>query len=124
MKRVLLPCGEWVPAFGLGTWRMGDDPAARKLELAALRLGLDLGASLIDTAEMYGDGRAEELVAEAIAGRRDEVFLVDKILPSNASRQGVRAACEGSLRHLNTDRIDLYLLHWPGRVPIAETIAA
>jgi len=103
---------------------MGDDPARRSEEVATLRLGLDLGASLIDTAEMYGDGRAEALVAEAIAGRRDESFLVSKVLPGNASRQGTIAACHRSLRRLDTDRIDLYLLHWPGSVPIAETIEA
>src|SRR5512140_570476 len=110
MKAVSLPAGESVPAFGLGTWHMGDDPSARTEELATLRLGLDLGVRLIDTAEMYGDGRSEELVGEAIAGRRDEVFLVDKVLPHNASRKGVPAACERSLKRLETDRIDLYLL--------------
>jgi diketogulonate reductase-like aldo/keto reductase len=124
MKTVRLPAGENVPAFGLGTWHMGDDAAAHTEELATLRLGLELGARLIDTAEMYGDGRAEELVGEAIAGRRDEVFLVDKVLPSNASRRGTMAACDRSLRRLKTDRIDLYLLHWRGSVPLAETIAA
>jgi diketogulonate reductase-like aldo/keto reductase len=108
----------------MGTWQMGDDPAARAEELATLRLGLDLGASLIDTAEMYGSGRAEELVAEAIQGRRDKVFLVSKVLPSNASRAGTNKACERSLRRLKTDRLDLYLLHWPGAVPISETLEA
>src|SRR5436305_10638484 len=112
MKTVLLPSGERVPALGQGTWHMGDHRGSREEELATLRLGLDLGAALIDTAEMYGDGEAEKLVGEAIAGRRDEVFLVDKVLPSNASRRGTRAACERSLRRLKTDRIDLYLLHW------------
>ncbi len=124
MKTVALPSGECVPAFGMGTWHIGDDPAARKEEMATLRLGLDMGAKLIDTAEMYGGGRAEELVGEAIAGRRDEVFLVDKVLPSNASRRGAVAACERSLRRLKTDRIDLYLLHWRGNVPFSETAAA
>src|SRR5579859_6248943 len=124
MKMVSLPSGELVPAFGLGTWHLGDDIAQRNEELATLRLGLDLGARLIDTAEMYGDGRAEQLVGEAIAGRRDEVFVVDKVLPSNASRPGTIAACERSLRRLKTDRIDLYLLHWPGAVPFSETAAA
>lgn len=124
MKTVALPSGERVPAFGLGTWRMGEDPAKREEEIAALRLGLDLGAALIDTAEMYGDGRAEELVAEAIAGRRDETFLVSKVLPGNATGRGVVAACARSLRRLRTDRLDLYLLHWRGSVPLAETIEA
>ncbi len=112
-----------IPRLGLGTWEMGDDPARRGQEVAALRLGLDLGITLIDTAEMYGNGRAETLVGEAIAGRRDEVFLVSKVLPSNASRDGVRRACERSLKRLATERIDLYLLHWPGAHPVAETVA-
>lgn len=103
---------------------MGDEPRRRAEEIATLRLGLDLGMSLIDTAEMYGDGASEKLVGEAIAGRRDEVFLVSKVLPSNASRNGTIAACERSLKRLGTDRIDLYLLHWRGRTPFAETIAA
>lgn len=128
MKTVALPSGEQLPAYGQGTWNMGDDRAARAEELATLRLGLDSGATLIDTAEMYGDGRSEELVGEAIAGRRDEVFLVTKVLPENAahnaSRKGVPAACERSLRRLKTDRIDLYLLHWRGSIAFAETIEA
>jgi diketogulonate reductase-like aldo/keto reductase len=124
MKTVALPCGERVPAFGQGTWYMGDDRATRTEEIAALRLGLDLGLTLIDTAEMYGDGRAEQLVAEAIAGRRDEVFLVSKVLPNHATRRGTAAACEKSLKRLKTDRIDLYLLHWRGNVPFAETMEA
>jgi aldehyde reductase len=123
MKTVKLPSGEKVPALGLGTWRMGDDSSLRREELATLRLALDLGVSLMDTAEMYGDGRAEELVGEAIAGRREEVFLVSKVLPQHATRPGTRAACEGSLRRLHTDRIDLYLLHWRGDVPLSETLA-
>jgi diketogulonate reductase-like aldo/keto reductase len=123
MKTVILPSGERVPAFGMGTWYVGDDPAAREEELATLRLGLDLGARLIDTAEMYGDGRSESLVGEAIQGRRDQAFLVSKVLPSNASRRGTVAACERSLRRLNTDRLELYLLHWRGNVPFAETMA-
>src|SRR2546421_3024365 len=110
MKMVKFQSGERVPAFGLGTWRMGDDPSTRQEEIATLRLGLELGASLIDTAEMYGDGRAEELVGEAIKGRRDETFLVSKVLPENASRHGTIAACQRSLRRLQTDRIDIYLL--------------
>jgi diketogulonate reductase-like aldo/keto reductase len=121
---VALPSGEKVPAFGMGAWNIGDARAQRAEEIATLRLGLDLGAGLIDTAEMYGDGRSEELVGEAIAGRRDEVFLVSKVYPHNASRKGVPAACERSLKRLKTDRIDLYLLHWRGSVPFAETIEA
>jgi aldehyde reductase len=124
MKVVTLPSGEKVPAFGMGAWNIGDSRATRAEEIATLRLGLDLGATLIDTAEMYGSGRSEDLVGEAIAGRRDEVFLVSKVLPSNASRKGTVAACERSLKHLKTDRIDLYLLHWRGSAPFAETIAA
>jgi aldehyde reductase len=108
----------------MGAWNIGDSAAARAEEIATLRLGLDLGAKLIDTAEMYGGGRSEELVGEAIAGRRDEVFLVSKVLPENASRKGAVAACERSLKRLRTDRIDLYLLHWRGGVPFAETIEA
>jgi diketogulonate reductase-like aldo/keto reductase len=122
MKTVALPSGERMPAFGMGTWMMGQDKTARAEEIATLRLGLDLGSSLIDTAEMYGEGRAEELIGEAIAGRRDEVFLVSKVYPHNASRQGAIQACERSLRRLKTDRIDLYLLHWRGNVPLAETM--
>ena len=124
MKTVLLPCGETVPALGQGTWNIGDAPAQREAEIAALRHGLDLGMTLIDTAEMYGDGRSESLVAEAIAGRRDQVFLVSKVYPHNASRRAMRSACENSLRRLRTDRIDLYLLHWAGGTPIAETLSA
>lgn len=124
MKTVTLPCGERVPAFGLGGWNIGDNAAARAEEIATLRLGLDLGAALIDTAEMYGNGRSEQLIAEAIAGRRDEVFLVSKVYPRNASAKKLSAACERSLRRLNTDRIDLYLLHWRGNVPLAETLRA
>src|SRR5437879_5920570 len=106
MKTVKLPAGEFVPAFGMGTWRMGEDAGARREELATLKAGLNAGATLIDTAEMYGDGRAEELVGDAIKGRREEVFLVDKVLPSHASQRGTVAACERSLRRLKTDRID------------------
>jgi diketogulonate reductase-like aldo/keto reductase len=122
MKTVRLPSGESVPAFGLGTWNIGDSRATRAEEIATLRLGLDLGATLIDTAEMYGDGRSEELVGAAIAGRRDEAFIVSKVYPHNASKNGVAAACERSLKRLGTDRIDLYLLHWRGEVPLAETM--
>lgn len=124
MKTAKLPSGERVPAFGMGTWRMGEDSSKRAEEIATLRLGLDRGASLIDTAEMYGEGTAEQLVGEAIAGRRDEAFLVSKVYPHNASREGAVAACERSLRRLGTDRLDLYLLHWRGDVPLAETMEA
>ena len=117
MKTVALPSGEKVPAFGLGAWNIGDRRADRGEEIATLRLGIELGARLIDTAEMYADGRSESLVGEAIAGRRDEVFLVSKVLPQNATRKGTVAACERSLQRLGTDRIDLYLLHWRGSVP-------
>ena len=122
MKHVTLPDGERVPALWMGTWNMGESRAARAEEIATLRLGLDLGLRLIDTAEMYGDGLSEEMIGEAIAGRRDEVFLVSKVYPHNASRRGVAAACERSLRRLGTDRIDLYLLHWRGSVPLEETV--
>ena len=103
---------------------MGDKRAARAQEIATLRRGIDLGLTLLDTAEMYGDGRSEQLIAEAIAGQRDEVFIVSKVLPNNATRRGTVAACERSLKNLNTDRIDLYLLHWRGSVPFAETLEA
>ena len=124
MRTVTLATGETVPALGFGTWRMGERGGDRAAELAALRLGLDLGLTLIDTAEMYGDGRSEELVGEAIRGRRDEAFVVTKFYPHNASRAGVAAACARSLKRLGTDRIDLYLLHWPGSTPLEETVAA
>ncbi len=124
MKTVALPSGERVPALGQGTWHMGENKAARAEEIATLRLGLDLGITLIDTAEMYGEGKAEELIGEAIVGRRDEAFLVSKVYPHNATRKGAVAACERSLKRLRTDRIDLYLLHWRGNVPFAETMEA
>lgn len=124
MKKVMLPSGESVAALGQGTWHMGDNKAARAEEIATLRLGLDLGMTLIDTAEMYGEGKAEELVGEAIAGRRDEAFLVSKVYPHNATRNGTVAACERSLKRMRTDRIDLYLLHWRGNVPFVETMEA
>jgi diketogulonate reductase-like aldo/keto reductase len=124
MHEVTLPSGEHVPALGMGTWYVGDDPARRSDEIAALRAGLDLGATLIDTAEMYGEGKAESLIGEAIAGRRDAVFLVSKVYPHNATRKGAVSACERSLKRLRTDRIDLYLLHWRGGVPFSETLEA
>ena len=118
------PNGAIVPMLGQGTWQMAQGERPRDEEEAALRLGLDLGMTLIDTAEMYGDGAAESLVGGAITGRRDDVFLVSKVLPAHADRRGTIAACDASLKRLRTDRIDLYLLHWPGRIPIAETIEA
>jgi diketogulonate reductase-like aldo/keto reductase len=124
---VALPGGETVPALGLGTWRMGESARSRRAEVEALRLGLELGYRLIDTAEMYGEGGAEEVVGEALAQgavRRDEVFIVSKVYPHNAGRQDAVAACERSLRRLGTDRIDLYLLHWRGPTPLAETVPA
>jgi len=124
MKMVGLPAGEEVPAFGIGTWRMGDDARTRAEEIATLRLALELGARLIDTAEMYGEGRAESLIVEAIGDRRDEAFIVSKVYPHNASRKGAVAACDRSLKRLGTDRIDLYLLHWRGTIPLEETIGA
>ncbi len=123
-KAVVLPSGQAVPAFGMGTWHMGEQAAERKEESATLRLGLELGVTLIDTAEMYGDGQAEELVGEAIAGRREHAFLVSKVLPANASRGGTVKACEGSLKRLKTDWLDLYLLHWRGSIPFLETLEA
>ena len=123
LPQVTLPDGEQVPAFGQGTWHMGEDRRHAAEETAALRLGIELGMTLIDTAEMYGNGRAEEIVAEAMGGERDRLFIVSKVLPYNASRNGVVEACERSLKRLKTDRIDLYLLHWRGSVPLAETIA-
>jgi diketogulonate reductase-like aldo/keto reductase len=124
MRTTRLPSGEAVPILGQGTWFMGDKPRQRKDEIASLQLGIDLGMSLIDTAEMYGDGAAEELVGEAITGRREGVFVVSKVLPSNATRRGTIAACERSLARLKTDWLDLYLLHWRGGTPLAETLAA
>jgi len=116
--------GAALPALGQGTWTMGESRARRAEEVAALRLGIDLGMTLIDTAEMYAAGGAEEVVGEAIAGRRDDVFLVSKVLPDNASRAGTLRAAERSLERLRTDRIDLYLLHWPGSHPLRGTLAA
>ncbi len=122
IPQLTLPAGLPMPRFGLGTWRMGEARGERKAETAALQHGLACGITLIDTAEMYGDGVAEEIVGDAIAGKRDGLFIVSKVLPSNASRRGTVAACERSLRRLRIDRIDLYLLHWRGSVPLAETI--
>jgi diketogulonate reductase-like aldo/keto reductase len=124
VKTVILPSGEKIPALGQGTWNMGDKPSTRDEEIAALQLGLDLGLTLIDTAEMYGEGKSEQLVGQAITGRREQVFLVSKVYPHNASRKGAIAACERSLKRLRTDRIDLYLLHWRGNIPFSETLEA
>jgi diketogulonate reductase-like aldo/keto reductase len=121
---VRLPDGTAVPALGQGTWHMGESRAQATAEVAALQAGIAQGLTLIDTAEMYGDGGAERIVGQAIAGVRDSVFLVSKVLPHNASASGVAKACAGSLRRLGTDRIDLYLLHWPGGHPLEETVAA
>ncbi len=119
-----LPSGQKLPAFGMGTWRMGENAQRRQQEIAALRRGMELGVTLIDTAEMYGEGGAEEVVAEAVGDRRSQVFLVSKVYPHNASKQGAIAACERSLKRLKTDTLDLYLLHWRGSVPLAETLDA
>ncbi|HEY9894274.1 MAG TPA: aldo/keto reductase [Candidatus Sericytochromatia bacterium] len=124
MQTLKLPSGQAMPVLGMGTWQMGESTRNRQHEIAALRHGLDLGLSLIDTAEMYGEGGAETVIAEAISKRRSEVFLVSKVYPHNASRQGTIAACERSLKRLNTDYLDLYLLHWRGSVPLTETLAA
>src|SRR6266849_1187551 len=124
MKTVQLPDGERVPALGQGTWRMGEKKKAHADEVAALRLGIDLGMRLIDTAEMYGEGGAEKVVADAVAGQRDRVFVVTKVYPHNASRTDLPKACERSLKRLRIDAIDLYLLHWPSNTPLAETVEA
>lgn len=124
MRYLQLPDGEKLPVLGLGTWGMGEAGTSGADMVAALALGIDLGMTLIDTAEMYGEGGAEKVVGKAIAGRRDRVFLVSKVYPHNATRQGAVAACERSLKRLGTDRLDLYLLHWRGEVPLAETLEA
>lgn len=124
MREIAMRQGRAMPVLGQGTWMMGAGAAAHDREVTALRLGLDLGMSLIDTAEMYADGGAERVVADAIRGRREEVYLVSKVLPENASREGTIRACEASLKRLGTDRIDLYLLHWRGRYRLAETAEA
>ena len=121
---VTLPSGITVPALGQGTWNMGEHAARAKDEIASLKAGLDLGMTLLDTAEMYANGGSEEIVGKVIEGRRDEVFLVSKVYPYNASRKGTIEACERSLKRMKTDRIDLYLLHWRGEYPLAETVAA
>jgi diketogulonate reductase-like aldo/keto reductase len=124
MHRVVLPDGTRVPALGVGTWTMGERRARAAREVSALALAFDLGLTLVDTAEMYGDGGAEEILAQALRGRRDRLFVVGKVYPHNAGRKGAISACERSLARLGTDRIDLYLLHWRGSIPLAETIGA
>jgi diketogulonate reductase-like aldo/keto reductase len=124
IRSLPLPSGDRIPVLGQGTWEMGEDSASRGEELAALRLGLDLGLTLIDSAEIYGDGAAEELVGEAIEGRRDEVFLVGKAPPSRVTSHSVKEACEKSLKRLRTDRIDLYLLHWRAAAPLEDWVRA
>ena len=124
MNAFRLPSGEPVSRLGQGAWQIGEDKRKRAAEQDALRVGLELGLNLIDTAEMYGNGRSEELIAEVVAGRRDQVYLVSKVLPENASRRGTIAACEHSLKRLKTDYLDLYLLHWRGSIPLEETLEA
>ena len=124
MRQITMPDGTSVPILGQGTWRMGEDNARRAEEEAALLAGLDLGMTLIDTAEMYGEGRTERFLGAALAGRRKDVYLVSKAYPQNASRRKLPAACEASLQRLKTDYLDLYLLHWPGSVPLDETVEA
>ena len=121
---VALPGGERVPALGVGTWNMGEKRSRRSDEMAALQMALDLGMTVIDTAEMYGGGAAESLVAEAVGNRRSEIFLVSKVLPHNATSRGTMTSCEASLRRLKTDRLDMYLLHWRGSIPLGETLEA
>lgn len=122
MRMTSLPSREAIPVLGQGTWHLGEDPLRRVDELAAIRLGIELGMTLIDTAEMYGEGESERLVGEAIRGHRDDVFLVSKVLPHHATRRGTVAACNGSLHRLGTEQLDLYLLHWRGAVPLEATL--
>ncbi len=124
MAEFILPSGNVIPQLGLGTWYMGEDPRTRKQEVEALRFGIEYGAKLLDCAEMYGEGEAERIAGEAMAGYRDRVYVVSKFYPHNASRRGVIEACERSLSRLNTDYLDLYLLHWSGSVPFEETLEA
>ncbi|GAB7215875.1 aldo/keto reductase [Dickeya oryzae] len=122
LKQVVFPEGRTVPAIGQGTWFMGESAQRRRAEVSALQAGIDLGMTLIDTAEMYADGGAEEVVGEALRGRRDQVYLVSKVYPHNAGGERAIAACERSLKRLKTDYIDLYLLHWRGGIPLTDTI--
>lgn len=121
MRSLPLPSGATIPVLGQGTWQMGENAKARSQEIDALKFGIDLGMTLIDTAEMYGEGGAEEVVAEAIKGQRSHLFLVSKVYPHNATRRGTIQACDRSLKRLKTDYLDLYLLHWRGSVPLSET---
>ena len=122
VRSLPLPSGRPMPVLGQGTWGMGEDPRKRRQEVAAIELGLEIGMTLIDTAEMYGNGGAEEIVGEAIEGRRDEVFIVSKVLPDNANKVGMIASCEWSLARLGIEKLDLYLLHWRGRHPLEATL--
>jgi diketogulonate reductase-like aldo/keto reductase len=122
VRGIDLPSGETIPILGQGTWRLGQGRHSRAEEVAALQTGIELGMTLVDTAEMYGDGAAEELVGEAITGRREDVFLVSKVLPSHATRQGTISACRASLRRLGIEQLDLYLLHWRGMIPLEQTV--
>lgn len=124
IRTIALPGGETIPALGIGTWNLGDTRQQRADEITALQVAVDLGMTVVDTAEMYGNGASEELVADALADRRSEIFLVSKVLPQNATRSGTIASCEASLRRLKTDRLDMYLLHWRGSVPLDDTLEA
>lgn len=124
MRTIRLASGKAIPVFGLGTWQMGENSGHRQTEIDVIRYALDLGITLIDTAEMYGDGGTEEVIAEAIRGRRDDLFIVSKVYPHNASYDGVIDACERSMRRLDTEYINLYLLHWPGSISLTETFDA
>lgn len=124
MKEIAIPNHRAMPVMGLGTWRFGEDRARHAEELRVIRQAIDLGVTLIDTAEIYGQGGSERVVGEAIAGQRDGLYLVSKVAPSHADAEGTRRACEASLKRLGTDHLDLYLLHWRGGVPLAETVAA
>lgn len=121
-RKITLPDGTRLPAIGQGTWTIGDDPSLKEQEIAALQQGLELGMTVIDTAEMYGEGKSERLVGEAIRGKREQVFLVSKVYPQNAGLSRIKKACENSLKRLGTDSLDLYLLHWRGRTPLAEVV--
>ena len=124
IRTIALPDGERIPVLGIGTWNMGEKRQKRADEIAALQTAIDLGMTVVDTAEMYGGGKAEELVAEALGARRSDIFLVSKVMPQHATRRGTISSCEASLRRLKTDRLDMYLLHWRGSVPLEETLEA
>jgi diketogulonate reductase-like aldo/keto reductase len=122
MRKVKLQGGVEVPVLGQGTWNMGEDPTRRREETAALRRGIELGMTVVDTAEMYGEGETERFLGEALVGLRDKILLVSKAYPQNGGGERLKKACEASLKRLRTDRLDLYLLHWRGAVPLAETV--